>query len=391
MPDLRDLTVRLRDRRHPERTNPAVWRRYRLSHVRELRRRVRMASSASAGLFFVSGLVLVVRYPNSASANVVANTIPGIILLMLAWLAAGVSTRGVATLAVLFPVVVSLGMVGTIFAEPATVGAASASLGIIAISAPVLLDWDTRTSRRWATAYTVGIAVLVLTTGLGALTVNERVDLVSLVAGCSVIGVLAASLVHGLRLGSIAQEHELRRLNRVLYEYATTDPLTELRNRRQLDGDIAIIWPTIRLGGESCAVLMFDLDNFKRVNDERGHAAGDMTLRSVAVELERQVRGRDSVYRVGGEEFLVLLRDTTLEGGLEVAERIRHAIWNLALPGSGGAEPTRLTISCGVSVANDIAQSWQAVAAAADAALYKAKVHGRDRVFGPAGAFALQA
>jgi two-component system cell cycle response regulator len=157
-----------------------------------------------------------------------------------------------------------------------------------------------------------------------------------------------------------------------------------LRNRRQLDGDVAIMWPSIRRGATS-TVVMFDLDRFKRLNDERGHAAGDSTLRLVAVELQRQARGRDSVYRIGGEEFLVLLRDTTLEGGLQVADRIRTAIADLSLPSSGGANPTRLTISGGVAVADDGAPSWDAVVAAADAALYEAKAAGRDQVFGPAG------
>jgi diguanylate cyclase (GGDEF)-like protein len=226
---------------------------------------------------------------------------------------------------------------------------------------------------------------MVLLTGFGSLSISERFDIASLVGVCCVVGVLVANLLQGLRLQSIEQEVELRRLNRVLHGYATTDPLTHLRNRRQLDGDVAIIWPSIQRRGVPCVVVMLDLDHFKRLNDERGHAAGDSTLQSVAMELQRQVRGKDSVYRVGGEEFLVLLRDTTLESGLQVADRIRVAISDLGLPSSGGLTPAHLTVSSGVAVADEFAVSWDAVVAGADAALYAAKRAGRDCVIGPDG------
>lgn len=357
-----------------------------MSQAHECRRRLRVASPAAAALYLLAGLSLALRYPDSAAAVVAANGLAAVILFTFRPLAGVASTRGVAALAALMPIVGSLAMAATIGFEPATFASAMAALGITAIGAPLLLDWDTSTSRRWATCYAFGVGLLVLLTGFGSLSMDQRLDVASLVAACSLVGVLAANLVQGLRLRSIEQEQELRRLNRVLHGYATTDPLTQLRNRRQLDGDVAIIWPTIRRGGETCAVLMLDLDHFKHLNDARGHAAGDTTLRSVAMELERQVRGRDSVYRVGGEEFLVLLRDTAFEDGVQVAERIRKAVANLGVPLGNGADPNRLTISCGLAVADDRAASWQAVAAAADAALYAAKEAGRDRVFGPGGA-----
>ncbi len=378
--------MRFIERRRAPTPNPAVWRRFRVTQAHELRRRLRRVPPIGAGLFLVSGLTLALRYPGSAGAVVAVNVLGALIVFALRPLAGLASPRGVVVLALLLPTVAGLTLAGMIAVEPATFATAMAGLAIVPIGVPLLLTWDAATNRRWAVAYGFGFGVLVLLTGFGSLSMNQRLDVATLVGMCCVVGVLAANLVQGLRLQSIAQEVELRRLNRVLHGYATTDPLTHLRNRRQLDGDVAIIWPSIRRRVTPCAVVMLDLDHFKRLNDERGHPAGDTALRSVAAELERQVRGRDSVYRVGGEEFLVLLRDTTLAGGLDVADRIRRAISDLGLPASGGANPTRLTISAGVAVADEQAASWEAVVAAADVALYAAKEAGRNRVFGPNGA-----
>ena len=317
------------------------------------------------------------------------NAFAGLILLAFRPLARVASPRGVAALAFMMPTVTGLAMAATMAAEPAAFATTMGALALTPIGAPLLLAWDAASNRRWAVAYGVGVSLLALLTGLGSLSMNQRLDVASLVVACCLVGMLAANLLQGLRLRSIEQELELRRLNRVLHRYATTDPLTRLRNRRQLDTDVAIIWPSIRRRAVPCAVVVFDLDHFKRLNDERGHAAGDSTLGSVATELQRQVRGRDSVYRIGGEEFLVLLRDTTLEGGLQVAERIRLAIAELELPSSGGSTPTHLTISGGVAVADEVAASWDAVVASADASLYQgqgSRAQPRVRTRGRTGA-----
>lgn len=377
--------MRFFERRLPQPPNPAVWRRFRVSQAHELRRRLRSVPPIVGALFLVSSLSLAVRYQDSAVEIMAVWGLAALVLFAFRPLAAVASPRGLIGLAVLMPTLVGLTMAATIAVEPATFATAMASLAITPIGAPLMLGWDATTNRRYAVGYGVGVGGLVLLTGFGSLSIDQRFDIASLVGACSAVAVLVANLLQGLRLQSIDQEVELRRLNRVLHQYATTDPLTHLRNRRQLDGDVAIIWPSIHRRGVPCAVVMLDLDHFKRLNDERGHAAGDSTLRSVAMELQRQVRGRDSVYRVGGEEFLVLLRDTTLEAGLQVADRIRVAISDLGLPASGGSTPTRLTISGGVAVADEHAPSWEAVVAVADAALYAAKRAGRDCVMGPDG------
>ncbi len=123
---------------------------------------------------------------------------------------------------------------------------------------------------------------------------------------------------------------------------------------------------------------MLDLDRFKRLNDELGHAAGDEALRLVSAELQRVIRRRDTIYRYGGEEFLVVMPDASLEVAAAAAERIRAAVAGLRIR-AGAIQPARsLTISGGVAFSLSAREHWEAVLAAADSALYEAKSAGRD-------------
>ena len=131
--------------------------------------------------------------------------------------------------------------------------------------------------------------------------------------------------------------------------------------------------------GEPLTVAMFDLDNFKRVNDERGHAKGDEVLRAFARALSLDLRGSDSVGRIGGEEFALALPRTTLEGAWMVCERIRRDFAGLAFV-DGNGEVFRCTVSVGIAVKTPDLVDFAAVLAAADAALYRAKAQGRDKV-----------
>jgi two-component system, cell cycle response regulator len=155
-------------------------------------------------------------------------------------------------------------------------------------------------------------------------------------------------------------------------ELAVTDPLTGLRNRRyflrHLDGLLA---------EETAAVLIIDIDRFKQINDTAGHAAGDAALRNVAERLRHRLRAADVIARFGGEEFIVALRAAAPDYALLVAERLRAGM--AAEPISIGAQMLPLTISVGLALAPAGASAEQAIAAA-DAALYRAKGGGRNRV-----------
>ncbi len=152
------------------------------------------------------------------------------------------------------------------------------------------------------------------------------------------------------------------------------DPLTGLLNRTSLQARFAEIAQQAAQTGDAVCVLVCDLDRFKAVNDRYGHERGDTVLKDAALVLRRQLRAFELVYRLGGEEFLVVLPGTTLGEGRDVAERARAAL----AAGRPGELP--VTISIGVAAASGEDVSYESLFRAADAALYEAKRTGRDRV-----------
>ena len=165
-----------------------------------------------------------------------------------------------------------------------------------------------------------------------------------------------------------------------LAKQAHTDPLTGLSNRLGLAADLQQVHNISERYDRSYCVAICDVDYFKRFNDIYGHLAGDQALRTVAATLAAQVRDADRVYRIGGEEFLVLLPEQSVEGGRVAVERIRGRLEDLAVA-HVGSELGLLTVSVGLagsSPAHRLATSD--LLAQADAALYDAKRKGRNRV-----------
>jgi diguanylate cyclase len=172
----------------------------------------------------------------------------------------------------------------------------------------------------------------------------------------------------GPRLAAARAVHEAE-------QRAVRDPLTGLSNRREFDRKFAVS------GGkpQGCVTLVFvDIDHFKVLNDTLGHQAGDAALRHVADILHQAVRDNDLVARIGGEEFALWMPQTPLAVGAEVAERIRATVASTRWRWSGEAHP--LTISCGVATYPDTVGDVENLRASADAALYRAKQAGRNRV-----------
>ena len=176
--------------------------------------------------------------------------------------------------------------------------------------------------------------------------------------------------------GAIALENA--RLHAVVKEQAVTDPLTELANRRRFMSALATELQRAQRFGESVALVLGDLDNFKLVNDTFGHATGDTVLKAFADILRERVRDIDLAARLGGEEFAILLPETDLSGGERLAERLRDAVERLRLPGAEGVRVS-VTASFGVAAFPESSSSGDLLAAA-DAALYSAKLHGKNRV-----------
>jgi len=156
---------------------------------------------------------------------------------------------------------------------------------------------------------------------------------------------------------------------------STLDPLTGLFNRNALEQRLGELdgQPT-KEEGLSHALLLCDLDNFKRVNDQRGHAVGDAVLREVAYTMRTSLRAGDSIYRVGGEEILIVLPGATKEDAVGIAERLRLAVRERRPAG------VPVTISIGVAVSRPGPLDTEELVGLADTALYSAKAGGRDRV-----------
>jgi two-component system cell cycle response regulator len=160
---------------------------------------------------------------------------------------------------------------------------------------------------------------------------------------------------------------------------ALTDSLTGLYNRRYFTAHLEGLMTRIGDGAQSAAVLMVDVDFFKKVNDTYGHASGDVVLREVALRLARNVRGFDLVARYGGEEFVIVMPETTLPIALMVAERLRAAVADKPIALGVLAPEIPITISIGIAVTLERGDSAPTVLARADEALYEAKASGRNR------------
>lgn len=161
---------------------------------------------------------------------------------------------------------------------------------------------------------------------------------------------------------------------------ATTDAVTGLYNRHYMTHHLASSIARARSNGRPLSLLMLDLDHFKRINDEFGHAVGDKALRLLAERLATNVRGVDLIARYGGEEFTVIMPDTDLATANAIAERLCMLIAAEPFKVDGLASELRLTVSIGIATLRDTDHDGMALLARADAALYAAKHAGRNQV-----------
>nr|WP_211193687.1 diguanylate cyclase [Pyxidicoccus fallax] len=163
-----------------------------------------------------------------------------------------------------------------------------------------------------------------------------------------------------------------------LQKLSSTDGLTGVHNHRHFQERLRDEFRRAQRYDDALSLILLDLDHFKQVNDQHGHAAGDGVLREVAGALQRGVRETDLVARYGGEEFAVLLPRTHLAGALTVAERVRRELRDLRLGSEGGL---RVTASFGLSsFPHRSVLTPEQLLLTADEALYRAKHDGRDRI-----------
>ncbi len=175
--------------------------------------------------------------------------------------------------------------------------------------------------------------------------------------------------------------HSTLREKRQLETLSVTDSVTSLKNHRYFQDRLRIEMERALRHSRVLSLVLFDIDHFKRVNDQHGHPVGDMILRAVATRFLDQVRFIDTVARYGGEDFAILLPDTPYIDTIKVAERIRLAIMNQAFHFVGHPE-IAITVSAGVASTPTHAVTAQDLLARADSALYQAKGQGRNQTVG---------
>jgi diguanylate cyclase (GGDEF)-like protein len=180
-------------------------------------------------------------------------------------------------------------------------------------------------------------------------------------------------------LALVRANEELRTANEALARLAVTDPLTGVANRRRfMEVGAQELMRAQRAGNGLVCVLMLDIDHFKAINDTHGHPAGDAVIQAIAAACVQAVRAIDTVGRLGGEEFGILLPQTECTGAVEVAERLREKIESTVVSTEEGA--LRVTVSIGVAQGTAKTRAFESLLSAADKALYRAKKAGRNRV-----------
>jgi len=177
----------------------------------------------------------------------------------------------------------------------------------------------------------------------------------------------------------IVQNNELQRVNEIFQQLSITDDLTKLHNHRFFHDHLPREMKRAARTGEPLALIVIDLDDFKRLNDRYGHAVGDAVLKQVAVVMSGVVREMDLLARYGGEEFALLASQTTLEGAVALAEKLRLAISHARFPVRSGDGPIEIEVTASLGVAA-FRGDQKAFFNDADRALYRAKSQGKDCV-----------
>jgi diguanylate cyclase (GGDEF)-like protein len=190
---------------------------------------------------------------------------------------------------------------------------------------------------------------------------------------------LQARMIAADRVTSLHRQLNEQKME--LFKQARKDPLTQLGNRLSLNEDLEVLHGRVERYGHSYCAALCDIDSFKLYNDSYGHLAGDGVLRMVAQTLAKHSRSGDAVYRYGGEEFLIIMPEQTLESAAAAMSLMCRAVRELAIPHDAKEPPEVITISAGVAaLLPEENKSTDALLREADAALYRAKEAGRNCV-----------
>lgn len=217
--------------------------------------------------------------------------------------------------------------------------------------------------------------LLALTTSSQEILLSNRVNGITAVG----IGFFLSVILWHYNYTNIVQKRRINLQQKQLEQMAYYDSLTDLPNRRLLEKLIKQESDLMQRHGHDTVIIILDIDNFKEINDTYGHPVGDSLLRQLADFLKSEVRQSDTVFRFGGEEFIILMPKTSPEEGYAFAERLRKLILDSKF--AVGPVELQITSSFGVSSMRGISgNTLEDYYLAADKALYIAKQHGKNRV-----------
>ena len=263
--------------------------------------------------------------------------------------------------------------------------------GLIALIVP----WSTRSHIRWLTAYAVVALAYVSIGASRVLTIDDRSDLVVVMIIATATSLAGHVLLQRAQIRNFAQLEKIKTLHRrvdadmaelarvhtELEVTARTDALTGASNRVRLQEDLRTARARMDRLHESHGIVAIDLDHFKMVNDRLGHLMGDHVLKSVVALIKDSIRAEDSIYRFGGEEFLVLLRLGSRQDLAAAVERLRSAVANgrITHPDNGPSNVVTISLGAVLVTPADLGKTDDEWFARADAALYLANANGRNR------------
>jgi diguanylate cyclase (GGDEF)-like protein len=369
---------------------------FRAATRRTLRAATELAGATVAGVAALNALGMTLVFPERQAAQVFAiNGIEGVVGLSVTVLALGRWRLPPLPLAFALAFSTIVAVLQALVVIPESQTTSLMLLVVIPPAVALILPWSVTSHAGWLLAGASVLAAFTVSAAGAAVPAADWADawVIFVISGfASLVGCARASSLRRRSFGhqmqarsahvrAFARQAELERLNGELARGMRTDPLTGLGNRLRLDEELATATARSSRYGNDCAVALLDLDGFKDYNDALGHVAGDAALRAVAAALVASVRAADTVCRFGGDEFVLLMPDQSLEGAARAAERIRRVIGDLRLPFPTPSGPQVLTISAGTALlGRGAAHDEDEVLRAADAALYRAKGAGHNWV-----------
>lgn len=208
---------------------------------------------------------------------------------------------------------------------------------------------------------------------LGVLNLTDKLS-----GGSFTSGDLALLSLFAFHASLVLKLCSCNKVSEEMRELSVTDFLTGLLNRRYFNVRIEEEYQRLLRGGEGFSLALLDIDNFKMFNDSEGHSAGDLMLKNIAAVLKMTIRAQDILVRYGGEEFAIIMPETSATEAFRVAERLRTAIRQIATSGWKKYPKKRVTVSLGVTACCRPARSVEHFIDMADRALYTAKLSGKD-------------